>query len=191
MITVIAFILFLIYATSIFFIKKFEILFLVFIFNIFLMIIFKINSKKTIVFLLRLLPFIIFTVILNIIFSDLINAIFIGIRLILVCNVTYIFSLKMTPKKLQFAIEKILFPLKIIKVNPREIGIMVSISLAFIPILQKEANNLKYSLISKGFILNFKNAIKYPNYILLPLVTSVIKKTSEIEQSMISKGYMS
>lgn len=68
---------------------------------------------------------------------------------------------------------------------------MVSISLSFIPILQREIQNLKYSLISKGFKLNFKNLIKHPNYILLPLITSVIKKTSEIEYTMLSKGYIS
>lgn len=95
----------------------------------------------------------------------------------------------MTPKKIQFALEKILIPLKILKINPREIGIMVSISLAFIPILQKEIENLKYSLISKGFKFNLKNFIKYPRVILFPLMTSIIKKTAEIEQSMISRGY--
>ncbi len=66
---------------------------------------------------------------------------------------------------------------------------MISISLAFMPIIQKEIQNLKYSLSSKGFEMNFINIIKNPNYILLPLVISCIKKTAEIEQSMISKGY--
>ena len=191
MITVLVFILFLIYATVIFFIKKFEILFLVFILNIIFMIIFKINLKNAVKFLIKLLPFIIFTVILNIIFSNFVSAIFIGIRLILVCNITYIFSKKMTPKKLQYVIEKILIPLKLFKINTREIGIMVSISFAFIPILQKEIENFKYTLISKGFKFNLKNIIKYPNYILMPLIISIIKRTSEIEQSMLSRGYMS
>jgi len=68
---------------------------------------------------------------------------------------------------------------------------MVSISISFIPILQKEIQNLKYSLISKGFKLNLRNMIKHPNYIFLPLITGVIKKTSEIEYSMIAKGYVS
>lgn len=68
---------------------------------------------------------------------------------------------------------------------------MVSISLSFIPILQREIQNLKYSLASKGFRLNLKNMMAHPNYILLPLITGVIKKTSEIEYSMIAKGYVS
>lgn len=71
--TIIGFILFFVYATLIFFINKFKILFFVFIFNIFLIFIFKINIKKIILFLFKLLPFIIFTMILNIIFSDMIS----------------------------------------------------------------------------------------------------------------------
>ncbi len=67
---------------------------------------------------------------------------------------------------------------------------MVSISLSFIPIFREEIQNLKYSLISKGFKLNLRNIIKHPNYIFLPLITGVIKKTSELEYSMIAKGYM-
>ncbi len=189
MLTVVGFIVFLIYASLIFFIKAKELLLLSLFINIILMLIFKINLKKAAIFILKLLPFILFTVILNVLFGSLWVGVLIGIRLILVCNVTYIFSQKMTPKKIQFSIEKILTPLKIIKVNPKEIGIIVSIALSFIPILQKEIENLKYSLISKGYNLSLKNLIKKPNYILIPLITSVIKKTSEIEQSMVSKGY--
>ena len=130
-----------------------------------------------------------FTVIFNILFSGEQFGVLIGIRLILVCNVTYIFSKKQTPKKIQYAIEKILTPLKVFKVDVREIAIIVSISLAFIPIMQREIENLKYSLISKGFEINLKNMVKRPNCVFLPLITSAVKKTCEIEQSMISRGY--
>lgn len=67
---------------------------------------------------------------------------------------------------------------------------MISISISFIPILKEEIQNLKYSLISKGFKLNLRNMMAHPNYILLPLITGVIKKTSEIEYSVIAKGYV-
>ena len=187
---VIGFISFLIYTSLIFFIKEYYLLCVVFIINIILMLIYKINVKKTYLFIIRILPVIIFTGFINILLGGLELGVFIAIRLILICNITYVFSQKMTPKKLQFAIEKTLMPLKILKINTREIGIIVSISLAFIPIIQKEIQNLKYSLQSKGFNINFKNVMKHPNYIFIPLVTSIIKRTVEIEQSMISKGYI-
>lgn len=189
--TVIGLIAFIIYTSLIFFIKEYYLLAGSLIINIILMFILKINIKKASLFILKLLPFILFTAIFNLIFGDVKLSTLVSLRLILVCNITYVFSCKMTPKKIQYGVEKILSPLKIFKINTRDIGVMVSISLSFIPILQKEIQNLKYSLISKGFNLNLKNLIKKPNYILVPLLTSVIKKTAEIEQSMISKGYIS
>lgn len=186
----IGFILFLIYTTLIFFIKSYFLLGIVLIINLFLMIIFRISFKNTLLFIFKLMPFILFTAVFNMLFEEILYGVLIGLRLVLVCNITYIFSIKMTPKKLQVSVQNILFPLKIFKVNTRDIGIIVSISIAFIPILQKEIQNLKYSLISKGFRPSFRNIIKSPNLILAPLLASIIKKTGEIEQSMISKGYV-
>ena len=115
---------------------------------------------------------------------------FIFCMTILVCNMTYIFSKRITPNKLQFVVEKLLSPLKIFKIDSREIGIIVCIGITFIPIIQKEIEELKNSLKSKGFEVNLKNIIKKPNYILLPLITSIIKRIGEIEDSMYSKGYI-
>lgn len=184
-------ILFIIYASLIFFIKDYYELAIIFAINLMLMIILKINAKNALKFCVKLLPFIIFTIVINLILSNIEFAILVGIRLILVGNITYIFSKKMTPRKLQMAIEKICIPLKIFKVNNKEIGIIVSTSIAFIPIIKKEMQDLKYSLKSKGFKMNFKNIITKPNYILMVAITNIIKRTVEIEQCMISKGYIS
>ena len=186
---VIAFIAFLIYASAIFFIKNYYLLEIVFAVNLILMIVFNVGYKKTTIFLIKLLPFITFTGVINTILGGIYLGMLISIRLILVCQVTYIFSERMTPKKIQY--EKILIPLKLFKINTKEIGIIVAISISFIPIIQKEIQNLKYSLTSKGFQMNFRNVIKRPNIIIAPLITSVIKRTAEIEESLISRGYIS
>ena len=191
MLYIIEFILFLAYTIAVFFIKEYYLLGIIAILNIVLMIILKENIKKAIFAILKLMPFIIFTSGINMIFSGISFGMLIGIRLILVCNMTYIFSKKMTPQKLQYVIETLLKPLKIIKIDSKEIGIMVCIGISFIPILQNEITELKYSLKAKGFNLNFKNIIKKPNYILTPLITSVIKRVGEIECSFLSKGYVS
>ena len=184
-------ILFLVYTTFIFFIKEYYLIGIIFIINIIFMLVFKVKLKKGIIFLIKLLPFIIFTSILNILLGDINLGIFIGLKLILVCNITYIYSEKQTARKLQIATEKILMPLKLFKINPRDISVIVSISIAFIPIMKKELENLKYSLISKGFKINLKSFFTKPNCIFLPLIVGIIKKTIEIERSMISNGYMS
>lgn len=183
-------IVFLIYASLIFFIKIYYLLGAILCINIILMIILKVSFIKTFKFLARLMPFIVFTSVLNIFLGDVELGALIGIRLILVCNITYVFSCKMTPKKIQSALENVLIPLKLFKVNTKDIAIMVSISIAFIPIMQKEIQNVKYSLRAKGFCINLKNMIRRPNIVLVPLITSIIKKTDDIEKSMISKGYL-
>lgn len=184
-------IIFLIYASVIFFIDNYYIFAAVFALNILLGIVFKISFEKTILFIAKLLPFIFFTSGLNIILGDLQTGLVIFIRQVLVCNIVYIFSKIMTPRKLRIAVVKVLTPLKIFKVDTKEIGLMVSISIAFIPIVQREIQNLKFSLESKGFKMNVKNILKKPNYILVPLITLIIKRTVEIEQSLLAKGYMS
>lgn len=67
---------------------------------------------------------------------------------------------------------------------------MVSISLAFIPILQREIQNIKYSFLSKGYKLNLKNFLKKPSIFILPLITNLVKRVTEIEESMKSRGYI-
>lgn len=190
MVVALELILFLIYASLIFFINEYYLLGIIFLVNLFLMLILRVKASKAISFIIKLMPFILFTGILNLILGDLHLGIIITIKLILVCNITFIFSKNMTPKKIQTAIENIFFPLKVFKINPRNIGIMVSISIAFIPIMQSEIQNLKYSLKAKGFRLNLKNMIRKPEVALIPLITSILKKTDEIEQSMISRGFM-
>lgn len=171
--------------------KEYHMLGIAIIINIILMIALRVSFKKTVFTILKLMPFILFTSGINMLISGISFGLLIGIRLILVCNITYIFSKKMTPQKLQYVIEILLKPLKIIGIDSKEIGIMVCIGIAFIPILQREIAELKYSLKSKGFKPSFKNIIKKPNYILVPLITSVIKRVGDIENSLYSKGYVS
>lgn len=177
------------YISLIFFIKTYELLFVVFMINIVLMCIYKVSIRKTCLFLFKIFPVILLTALFNLLFTNLSSAMLVGIRLFLASNATYILVSIMPPRKLQIVIEKLLFPFHIFHINAKEIGMIISISLCLIPILRREIQNLKYSLIAKGFQFNLKNIIKKPNYILVPLLTAILKKTIEIEQSMVSKGY--
>lgn len=191
MLSVILFVIFLIYTFLIFLIKKYSLLFIVFVINILITIILKENIKKVIFAILKIMPFIIFTSVINIAFSGFSYGILIGIRLILVCQITYVYAKRMTSQKLQYVIETLLKPLNIFKISSKEIGIIVCIGVTFIPIIQREISQIKLSLKSKGFNLSFINIIRKPNYILIPLLTSIIKRIDQIEQSLHSKGYIS
>lgn len=186
---VVKFILFLIYTISIFFIKNYILLTLILFINISLMIISKININKAIKSLIKLMPFILFTVVINIIFVDLEFAILIGVRLILVCNISYVFSKTISYTEFGEVIEKLLFPLKIFKVNPKEIGIIITIALSFMPILKDELLQIKNSLKAKGMNMTNINLIKNANLIFKPFFISVLQRINEVEMSLRAKGY--
>ena len=89
---IIKFLLFIIYATSIFFLPNNNYILLFILFNLLVMFIYKLSPKKIIVKCLKVLPFIIFTFLLNIVLDNFYNALWIGIKLFTVCHITIIYS---------------------------------------------------------------------------------------------------
>lgn len=187
----IRFLLFIIYTALIFCIKDYRIIFLFIIINLILMIIGKIKIKEAGKNLAKLSPFIILVVVINMISNTIGYATVIGIRLMLVFNITYVFTKNLTPGQLSNSIENILAPLKILKVNTRDIGIMISIAIAFIPILKDETEKIKYSLKSKGFDTRGINMLKNMKLLLVPLIVSILKRVDHIENGLKSKAYVS
>lgn len=185
----IKFILFLIYTVGIFFIKNYIILGIIAIFNIILMLIIKINIKNAINNLFKLLPFILFTAIINVFFADLNFAILIGIRLILVCNLSYTFSKTMTYTEFGDMIEKLVYPFKIFGVNPKEIGLVITIALSFMPIMKNEFGQMRNVLKVKGIKPTNFNLLKNLNLIFKPFFISVLQRLNEIEMALKAKGW--
>lgn len=185
----IKFVLFLIYTVGIFFIKNYIALGAIAIFNIILILVLKINILNSVKNLVRLLPFIVFTVVINILFAELKFAILMGVRLVLVCNLTYTFSRTISNTEIGDVIEKLVYPLKIFKINPREIGLMVTIALSFIPIMKAEFSQIKNVLKVKGIKPTKLNLLKNLNLIFRPFFVSVLQRLNEIEMSLKAKGY--
>ena len=185
----IKFILFLIYTIGIFFIKDYIVIGLIAILNIILILALKINILNSIKNLVKLLPFIIFTVIINILLVELKFAILMGARLVLVCNLTYTFSKTISNTEIGDVIEKLVYPLKIFKINPKEIGLMVTIALSFIPIMKAEFSQIKNVLKVKGIKPTKLNLLKNLNLIFRPFLVSVLQRLNEIEMSLKAKGY--
>lgn len=108
-------------------------------------------------------------------------AILIAVRLILVCNTTYLFSLNYSYIKLSETITVIFTPLKILKINPKDIGLIITIAIAFFPILKKELEEIKQGL-------NIK-ASKSLKLIFKVFLTSVFKRVDELAITLKSKAY--
>ena len=185
----IKFILFLMYTIGVFFVEDYISFGLIAVFNIILMVISKINLRKALNNTIKLMPFILFTIAINTIFADLKFSILIGIRLILIRNLTYIFSKTISYMEFARVIEKMMYPLKLFGINPEEIGLIVIIALSFIPIIKSEFDQIRNVLKVKGIRPSTINMLKNLGLIFKPFLISVMQRLNEIEMSLKAKGY--
>lgn len=188
-INIIKFILFIAYIIGIFFTNNLYILASAVLLNILLMTFAKVNIKKAIVNLFKLLPFILITSLINFLVVDLKSAILITVRLIIVCNISYIFSKTITYLEFANVIEKIFYPLRIFKIDPKDVGLIVTVALSFMPIMKDELLQMKNNLKVKGIRLTKINLIKNMGLIFKPFFVSVLQRINEIEMSLKAKGY--
>ena len=86
-------------------------------------------------------------------------------------------------------IEKIVYPHKIFKINPKDVSLMVTIALSFIPIMKDEIRQIKNVLNAKGIYPSNTNLIKNASLIFKPFFISILQRTNEIEMSLKAKGY--
>lgn len=182
---VIKIILFLAYTVSIFLIKHDLFPVIVLGVNLMLTMILKIRIKDEIGNLLGIIFFVIFTAVINSVAVNIKSGIMIGIKLILVCNITYIFSRNINYTELAEALEKIFSIFKFLKLNPKNISIIICIGITFIPTLKRQIKQIQSSLKAKGAKLSIKNY----RLIFEPLTISLFKRVAEIENSLKAKAY--
>lgn len=188
-INIIKFIFFLVYVILIFFMKNNIALIGALIIDIILIAIYKIDLKKLLNNLIKISIFVLITAIINAFIVDINYAVLIGIKLILVCIMTYIFSQMLSYMEFAAVIEELVYPLKLFGINPKDLGLLITIAISFIPILREELERIKYVLLVKGFKLNAINVIKNMNIIFKPLFVSIMERINEIEYSLKAKGY--
>lgn len=182
---VIIFILFLLYATIIFLIPNNIFLLFPLLINIVLWIITKSNMRKTIQNLMRIFPFVLLTFFINCWLDTYINALWMAVKLLLVCNITFIYSQTTTVAQIAKTVKKLCIPLKLLKINPEIIEVLVAIALSILPIMKKEYLEVREACRAKNIPMNLKNS----KIILARLLTSYLKRVSEIDEALIEKGY--
>ncbi len=182
---VILFLVFLLYATAIFFIPNSIFLLIPFIINLLILAISKTNIKRALKNLLKLSPFVLLTFIINCLLDNYINATWMALKLFLVCNITFIYGTNTNTTTIAKTVKKIFTPLKILKVNPEEVEVLVAVALSMLPILKREYLEVKEACKAKNIKFNLKNI----KIILSKLLTSFLKKVAEIDEALIEKGY--
>lgn len=182
---VITFILFLLYATAIFLIPNHIFLLCPFIINIVLWIATKSNVKKTVRNLLKIFPFVLLTFLINCWLDNYMNAVWMAAKLLLVCNVTFIYSQTTTVAKVAKTTKTLCTPLKVLGINPEIIEVLVAIALSTLPIMKREYIELREACKAKNIPINLKNS----KTILSRMITSYLKRIDEIDEALIEKGY--
>lgn len=179
---------FIAYSLAVFLINNLFVLIGFTIFNIILMLIFKINFKKIVKNILNILIFTVFVFLFNLIFSPVLESLMLAWKIIIVTNFAFIFSSVISKTKLAEGLSKLLYPLKIFKVNPDEIAIMLVISLNFINIIQNEIKTLKLSLKARNIKFNLKTFFTKSHIIFILFFANLFKRVNVIEKSLILRG---
>jgi energy-coupling factor transport system permease protein len=153
--------------------------------NVAAMILCRVTPLAAAKYILSFLPFIFFAAIFNFVLGFVRDAVYLAVRLMLVCNITQCYKKAVSTNDLCKVIEGFSKPLKVFHIDGKDVSLMVSISLAFIPILRRDFDQIRLALRAKGMRLNARNF----KYIVKPFFVGILSRTHEISQAIRSKGY--
>lgn len=170
----------------VFFISNYIALLSIFFLDLILTIIFKISIREYFKSFKYLLPFLLLSFVLNVIFSNLDYAILILFRIIICYNITFTYYKVTSVLEIANTIQMIFSPLKIFKIDTSSISLIISIALCMIPILQQEINSVRNAIKAKGAKIKITNI----TLVLKPILISMLQRTGEIEKALIAKGFM-
>ena len=174
--------LFLVYSVGIFFVGCWWVLLGVAGGQLLLMIILCINPTKAIRAFLWFLPVIITTGLFNWIFLGWEEILMISTRLALVGNMTFIFSSKVPVLKFARGVSILLVPLKIFRVNPRDVAVMVAVAITFVPVVRVEYNRIREGMRARGKKRSLKIALGVFMY-------RILYRASVLGNTLEAKGY--
>lgn len=124
--------------------------------------------------------------------QGLMQAAIIFCRFLLIIFYSTVLTVTTTPLSLADAVEKILTPFKIIKVPAHEIGLMLSMSLRFVPTLVDNTNRIMNAQRARGVDFGEGNLLKKIRSfipILIPLFASSFKRADALAIAMEARGY--
>ena len=131
--------------------------------------------------------------IIKIYLEGIMNAVFIGIRIMVLIIGTSIFmTYTTTPIALTDALESLLSPLKLFKAPVHEFAMMITIALRFIPILSEETTKIMAAQKSRGADFSGGGLIKRAKAlipVLVPLFVSAFRRADELATAMECRCY--
>lgn len=125
--------------------------------------------------------------------SGLYNAAFIVVRIVsMIIGTSILLTYTTTPIQLTDAIEKLLSPLKVIKLPVHEFAMMMTIALRFIPTIVEETEKIMAAQKARGADFASGSVIKRAKAlipILIPLFISAFRRAGELATAMTCRCY--
>ena len=120
------------------------------------------------------------------------TAVLMAVRLSFLIIGSSIMTLSTTPNHLTDGMEKLLKPLRKVRVPVHEISMMMSIALRFIPILMEETDKIMKAQIARGADFESGNIIKKSKALvplLVPLFISAFRRANDLALAMEARCY--
>ena len=120
------------------------------------------------------------------------NAVFMGLRIIILVIFGLMLTYTTTPTALTDAIEALLKPLTYLKVDVQSFAMTMTIALRFIPTLLEEVGKIMAAQKSRGADMEFGNIFKRIKAIvpiMIPLFVSSFRRANELEYAMECRCY--
>ncbi len=104
-----------------------------------------------------------------------------------------ILTMTTSPTELISGIERLLRPLRVLRIPSHDVAIMISIALRFVPTFLEEIDKIKTAQMARG--ADFRNGtfigrIRSVTSLLLPLVLRALRSADELAIAMEARGYM-
>lgn len=135
----------------------------------------------------------VFTALINIfVLSDITAAAFISVRLVLIVVSASLLTLTTPPLSFTDGIERLLSPLEKIKVPARDIAMMMSIAIRFIPTFGEEAQKIRKAQLSRGADFQSGSIISRAKALaplIIPLFISAIRRADVLAEAMDARCY--
>ena len=119
-------------------------------------------------------------------------AIFIAVRIFALLVISSLLTYTTAPTDLTDAIEKLLSPLKIFKIEVHTFAMMMTIALRFIPTLIDEIDRIMSAQKARGADFesgNIAKRVKALFPVFVPLFISAFKRAIELADAMLCRGY--
>ena len=107
-------------------------------------------------------------------------------KFVLFIIIAFILTFTTTITNMVTAIEKLLAPLKLIRINPKTFALLIALTIRFVPALFLYADRIKDARLAR---LGNLRKPKHIKLLFLPLLDRIFKSASNLSDAMLSRSY--